>query len=451
MTEFRKRVGIVGGGLLGMTLAHRMAAQGVQASIIEAAPQPGGLASSQTIGGARWDRFYHVILLSDRDLLALLEELGLGNRLRWGYTRSGFYTDGVFHSLSSSLDFLTFPPLRLSDKARLAYTILRASRIQDPLPLESETAASWLRRCSGIRTYERLWRPLLRSKLGENAEKASASFIWAIIARMYAARRSGLKREMFGYVDGGYAVILPHFREALLARGVEFVCGQAVAQVSGSPEGASVILADGSSLEFDAVILTVACPQIVGLCPELTLSERARLNSVVYQGIVCPSLLLRRPLRSYYVTSITDEWVPFTAVIEMTALVDRERFGGHSLIYLPRYLSQTSPVWQQSDTEIVDTFVRALLRMYPELRESDVVSWQMARAREVLAISTLNYSRDSLPPNRTSLPNVFIANSAQIAAGTLNVNETVALANRKAAELLPSIHRSSRSPVEAEA
>jgi len=82
------------------------------------------------------------------------------------------------------------------------------------------------------------------------------------------------------------------------------------------------------------------------------------------------------------------------------------------------------------------------------LRESDVVSWQVARAREVLAISTLDYSRDSLPPTRTSIENVFVANSAQISAGTLNVNETVALANRKATELLPLLRPRSRpSPV----
>jgi protoporphyrinogen oxidase len=372
----------------------------------------------------------------------------LGNQLHWGVTRSGFFTDGAFHSLSSSLDFLTFPPLSLWEKCRLAWTILYASRIQDGLPLEQETAAAWLTRLSGPGTYQRLWRPLLRSKLGENAERASAAFIWAIIARMYAARRSGLKREMFGYVDGGYATILPRLREVLTQGGVNFICGQAVAQVDGSADGARVTLADGSSLEFDAVILTVPCPQVTVLCPELSAGERARFESVVYQGIVCPSLLLRRPLRSYYVTSITDDWVPFTAVIEMTALVDRERFGGHTLVYLPRYLTQTSPMWKQSDLEILDSSIKALLRMYPELRESDVVAWQVARAREVLAVATLNYSRDSLPSTRTSIDNVFVVNSAQIVAGTLNVNETVSLANRKARELLPLLRHSIPSPVE---
>jgi hypothetical protein len=37
----------------------------------------------------------------------------------------------------------------------------------------------------------------------------------------------------------------------------------------------------------------------------------------------------------------------------------------------------------------------------------------------------------------TSLPNVFIVNSAQIVNGTLNVNETVALANQGARRLEP--------------
>jgi protoporphyrinogen oxidase len=407
------------------------------------------LASSQKIGEFHWDRFYHVILLSDRDLLALLEELGLGNRLHWGYTRTGFFTDGKYHSLSSSLDFLTFPPLSLWDKGRLGWTSLQASRIQNPLPLESETAAAWLYRLSGSRTYQRLWRPLLRSKLGENADRASAAFIWAIIARMYAARRSGLKREMFGYVEGGYGTILPRLRQVLIDSGVQFVCGQAVTEVSGHPAGAEIRLADGSSRDFDAVVLTVPCPQVVRLCPALNATERARLESVVYQGIVCPSLLLRRPLQSYYVTNITDEWVPFTAVIEMTALVDRDQFGGKSLVYLPRYLSQNSPIWEQSDTEIVASFIEALIKMNPSLQKTDVVAWQVARAREVLAIPTVNYSRDSLPPSTTSIDNVFVANSAQISAGTLNVNETIGLANRKAAELLPLLRHYSRpGPVE---
>ncbi|MDQ3809068.1 MAG: NAD(P)/FAD-dependent oxidoreductase, partial [Chloroflexota bacterium] len=389
-----------------------------------------------------WDRFYHVTLLSDHNLRGLLDELGLSDQLRWGHTRTGFYTDGTLYSLSTSLEFLTFPPLSLIDKARLAATILYASRLTDWRRLEGIPVAEWLRRLSGQRTFERIWLPLLKSKLGENYRLASAAFIWAIIARMYAARRSGLKREMFGYVEGGYDTVLRRLRSYLEHRGIEILCGRPAAEIQNTADAADVYLVDGVTRTFDKVVVTVPCARIPALCPQLTSDERSRLAGVVYQGIACASLLLRKPLAGFYVTNITDSWVPFTAVIEMTALVDRSRFGGNTLIYLPRYLTQDDPFWQRSDDEIRTEFLAALERMYPHFRREDVLAFHVARVKEVLAVSTLHYSDTWLPPLRTSLENVFVVNSAQIANGTLNVNETIGLANAKAAELAPLLKAS---------
>jgi protoporphyrinogen oxidase len=430
-----------------MTLALRLRQAGHEVTLFEGAGQVGGLAAPQELGGFVWDRFYHVVLLSDRNLRALLAELGLADRLQWGTTRTGFYTDGELHSLSSSLEFLTFPPLGIVDKVRLALTILYASRVTDYRRLEGIAVADWLGRLGGRRTLERIWLPLLRSKLGENYRLASASFIWATIARLYGARRSGLKREMFGYVDGGYATVLTQLRERLHALGVEVVCGVPVAEVRETGAGAELRLASGATRAFDAAAVTVPVPRVAALCPQLSAAERERLARVVYQGIVCPSLLLRRPLADFYVTNITDPWVPFTAVIEMTALVDRAQFGGNSLVYLPRYLPQDDPFWAKPDAEIRAEFITALERMYPEFRRDDVLAFQVARAREVMAVTTLHYSERALPPLRTSLPHVFLVNSAQIAAGTLNVNETVGLANTQAAALARHLRAGGRPVV----
>ena len=136
-------IGIVGGGVLGLTLALRLRDQGHTVTVLEGATQAGGLAAPQSIGGVTWDRFYHVILMSDRHLRGLLAELGLDDQLRWGTTRTGFYTDGRMYSLSTSLDFLRFPPLSLIDKARLAATILYASRIEDGRALELIPVTEW--------------------------------------------------------------------------------------------------------------------------------------------------------------------------------------------------------------------------------------------------------------------------------------------------------------------
>ena len=88
--------------------------------------------------------------------------------------------------------------------------------------LDTVTAAT------GFALYELARNPLLRAKLGENYQAASAAFIWAIIARMYAARRTGLKKEKFGYVRGGYARILDRFADVLRREEVLIKLGQPV-------------------------------------------------------------------------------------------------------------------------------------------------------------------------------------------------------------------------------
>jgi len=423
--------------VLGLTLALGLRARGYRVTVLEGAAAPGGLAAPAEIGGFTWDRFYHVIAPGDEQLLRLLDQLGLTDAVRWGTTRTGFFTDDRFYSMSSSWEFLRFPPLSLVDKARLGLTILHASRIEDGRPLEEVAAVDWLRRWSGRNTLNRIWLPLLKAKLGENYRRASAAFIWAIVARMYAARRKGQKREQFGYVDGGYDRVLRRLRERLEEQGVALTCGAAVTGVQSNGTGPRLTLAGGEERAFDQVILTIPATKIPQLCPDLTRAETSRLERVVYQGIVCASLLLKRPLSGFYVTNITESWVPFTAVIETTALVDRDRFGGHTLVYLPRYLTQDDAFWRRSDDEVRTEFVAALRRMYPDLRPDDIVAFRISRVREVLALATRGYTREVLPPTRTSLLGVWVVNSAQIANGTLNLNETVSLARRKLDELGP--------------
>ena len=252
---------------------------------------------------------------------------------------------------------------------------------------------------------------------------------------MYAARRSGLKKEMFGYVRGGYARILDRFAAALTENGVELRTSAKVAAIESTGEGARVVLSDGEILTFDRVVCTAAAQIASRLIPALTEAEHERLNGVRYQGIVCASLLLKNPLDRFYVTNITDDWVPFTAVIEMSALADRSQFGGKNLVYLPKYVSPDDPLFAESDDSIRERFLAALERMYPHFKRDEVLAFRVSRVRQVFAVSTLNYSA-SVPPITTSLPGVYLVNSSQIVNGTLNVNETLQLAESAVPALL---------------
>ena len=429
MTRAKEHYAIVGGGMLGLALAWRLSGMGHRVTVLEAADHLGGLADAWRLGDITWDRHYHVTLLSDSYLRAILKELDLDEQMKWVQTRTGFYVDGRLYSLSSSLEFLKFAPLGLIDKFRLGWTIFRASRIKDWKALEQIPVADWLCRLSGRRTFEKIWLPLLKAKLGEAYKETSAAFIWATIARMYAARRTGLKKEMFGYLPGGYARLLERFEERLVERSVAICTNSVVDRVTRQDDGKlQLVLNDGSHDVFDRVIITAPANIAARIAPQLEPEEKSRLNSVKYLGIVCASLRTSQPLGTYYVTNITDDWVPYTGVIEMTALVDPQQFGGRSLIYLPKYAAADDPVFAKSDDEIKQSCLAALARMYPQFRPEDSVqAFRVSRVKQVFALSTLGYSA-RVPPVTTSIPGLSIVTSAQIVNGTLNVNESVRLA-----------------------
>jgi protoporphyrinogen oxidase len=418
---------IVGGGLLGMTLAYRLSQQGQRVTLFEKAPELGGLASPWQLGDIVWDRHYHVTLLSDFCWRKILAELGLDEQMQWVTAKTGVYANGQLYSVSNAIEFLQFPPLRLLDKIRLGVNILYGARIRHWQRLETIPVETWLRQWSGDRTFERFWKPLLRSKLGDDYHQASAAFIWTIIARLYAARRNGLDQDLFGYLPGGYARILDRFQQALVDQGIELRLGQSVSQVASGPTGPTLQLPDQPPQTFDQIIVTTPAPLAAKLCPDLSADERDRLLQVQYQGIVCASALLRQPLAPYYVTNITDEGVPFTGVIDMSNIVPPEQLGGYYLVYLPKYCAAHSPEFSESDAEIQQRFLGSLKQLYPHFSSDHLACFQVSRVPYVFAIPTLNYSKQ-LPPISTSLPGIHILNAAHIVNGTLNVNETVQLA-----------------------
>jgi protoporphyrinogen oxidase len=431
-----KKWGIIGGGIMGMTLAHRLSQSGHQVSLFEAAPNLGGLASPWKMKDVEWDKFYHVILLSDSGTRQMLKEIGLEDKIEWVETKTGFYMGGELYSMSNTIEFLKFPALNLIDKFRLGLTIFAASKIKDWKRLEKIPVTTWLKKWSGKKTFNKIWLPLLRAKLGESYERTSAVFIWATIQRLYGARKSGLKKEMFGYVPGGYKQIIEAYKEKLMAERINIKTNYAAKEVKISSKGKPAIyFADGAIEEFDEVIVTLPSGIAARLCKGLTGPEIEKLKNIEYLGVICVAVLLNQPVSRFYITNITDTSVPFTGVIEMTALVDKKHFNGQSLVYLPKYLSPDDPMFNSSDEEIRSYFIENFKKMYPAIRDENIQFAGVAKAKHVITVAKLNYS-EMLPDIRTSIPGVSIINTSYIKDGTLNVNETIRVAESKLQELL---------------
>lgn len=436
MDNYKESWGIIGGGIMGMTLAMRLAQRGFDVTLFEASGKVGGLAGTIDRAGVTYDKFYHVILMSDISTRKVIREIGLENDLRWVETKTGFFSGGKLYSMSNIIEFLKFPPLSLLDKLQLGLTIVLASFIKDWHRMEGIPVEKWLKRWSGRNVFEKIWLPLLKAKLGDHYKDTSALFIWATIQRMYAARRTGLKKEMFGYIKGGYNVINDAFEQKLAKLGVKLILNSKINLLNRAESGRITIESFGSGeFEFDNVISTLPSDLSVQIAPLLKSEEIQQHKSIKYLGVICPSILLTRSISKFYVTNIIDDWPIFTGIIESTALIDPAEIGNMNLIYLPKYVDPSSNLFDMSDVELQKYFLGSLLRMYPDLLESEIIQWNFASARRVFALPVIDFS-GILPSVVTSLKGYYIINSAQIINGILNINETVQVAESKLEEIL---------------
>lgn len=429
-----KKIGILGGGITGLTAAFYLLREGADVTVIEARPQLGGLATYFDFGPFHWDKFYHCILTSDKPLHQLITDLGLWEEMRWTPTKVGFFTDSRLYSMSSTLEFLKFPPLSLWEKFRLGVGILYTCRIKDGRALEGVPVTSWLKKVFGKANYDKMWGPLLKCKLGSCREEASAAFIWATITRLYSTRDKNAKKECLGYVRGGYRNVFTTLVEKIRALNGKILTGVPVERVS-SANGSVKIKAGASEYEFDQVISTVPSHTFAKLAPELSPNYLRRLQSVKYLGMVCVVLLLKRKLSPFYTMNLTDEDLPFTGVIEMTNLISTEETNGRHLVYLPKYIAPGDPLFDAPDEEVWNHFYKNLKKVVPDLRDDEVEKHFIFRERLVQPLPTLHYS-DIVPSIETGIPGVLLANTTQIINSTLNNNEMVKIAGQAVATVL---------------
>ena len=420
----QKRIGIIGGGIMGLALAQRLAARGLRVTVFERDRQLGGLSTYQDYGPFWWDRFYHVILPSDTHLIRFLHDLGLGDRIRWHPTRTGLYVDERFYSLSNTLELLQFPLVGVVGKLRLAISVLRCAWMRDWKPLEAISVEDWLMKMCGRRTYEKFWKPLLLAKLGEQYTRVSAVFIWTYIKRIFSARNAAAQREQLGYVSGGYRTVIERLENLIRSAGGEVKVGATVKAMHGGADGGIWIDWDEKRDHFDKVICTSPVDILKRLASEGLVQVEPSAGQVEYLGVVCLVLITRRPITPYYVLNIADSRVPFTGVIGMSTIVSTDETAGLYVTYFPKYVLSNDGLLQQCDDAIRRQFFDGLALMFPDVREEDIVSAHIHRAARVQPLQVLHYSR-LVPTVTTGHDDFFVLNTSQFVNSTLNNNEVI--------------------------
>ncbi len=432
------RVAVVGAGFAGLAAAYRLALGGARVSLFERSGQLGGLAMTFPLGDSEIEKYYHHWFTSDRDVLELLGELGIADRLRWISPVMGMFCQGRVHRFTSPIDLLRFRPFSLRAKLRFGLVTLFLQRYPRREPFEGVSAAEWLRRYAGREVYEAVWGPLLRAKFAHNAEAITMAWIWSKMRLRGTSRTRGGNRESLGYLDGGFGVVARRLAEAIRARGGTMHTAEPVRRIRHlGAAGTDRFEVETSRRRerFSAVISTVAPPLLARLAQDLPEAYRRRCEAIEHHAILCTMLLLRRQFSPIYWMNISDPQIPFGGLIEHTNFIPPERYGGRRVLYLSHYVAPDDPTYRLEAAALFARYRPGLVRVQPEFDESWVEKQMQFRDDFAQPIVTVDYHRRLLPLDGP-WPGLYVATLSQVYPEDRGTNYAVRIGSAAARRLL---------------
>lgn len=370
------KVAVVGAGAMGLAAAYYALGAGHTVEVFEADSVAGGMAAHFDFDGLSIERFYHFVCKADQPTFELMDELGIGEAMKWRPTSMGYFLNGEHHPWGDPLSLLRFPHLDPISKFRYGLQMFLSTRRKDWSALETVSAKDWFIAGSGQRAYDVLWRRLFELKFFEYADDISAAWIWTRIKRVGTSRRS-LFQEELGYIEGGSQTLVDALAAAIAERGGQIRLGAPVSEIVS--EGGSVrgVRVDGVVHAFDAVIATMPTPYVSRLVPAFSPEVKSAYDAIKNIGVVCVLLKLKRPVTKHFWLNVSDPRIDIPGLVEFSNL----RPTPDTVVFVPYYMPQTHPKFSRDDEAFVKEAFGYLKIINPEIGDGDLLASRVGRLR----------------------------------------------------------------------
>ncbi|WP_026119522.1 protoporphyrinogen oxidase [Nocardiopsis ganjiahuensis] len=304
---------VIGGGVSGLTAAHRLNGRGVATTVIEAADAPGGKLRASPVAGVSVDAGAEAVLARRPEALDLFAELGLDEQVvHPGPGAAAIYSRGRVRSLPKGQLMGVPGDLRALARSGVlspAGTLRAALDLVWPrTPVRSDVpVAAYVGTRMGHQVVERLVEPLLGGVYAGRADELSLDSTLPQIAPMARRDRSLMSAvhtslsgrgeaptkagPVFASLRGGVASLV----EALAARQKDLRTGTRVQALERLPEGWRVRLegAEGAeALDCDAVLLACPAPEAARLLDSTEPDAARELRGIEYASMALVTFAL---------------------------------------------------------------------------------------------------------------------------------------------------------------
>jgi len=387
-----KRIAVLGAGPMGLAVAYQLARDGHSPVIYEADDRIGGMTASFDFSGQKIERYYHFHCISDHAFLKVLDELGIGAKMRWVKTRMGYWYLNQVQDWGNPVALLKFKGLSLAAKVRYGAHAFLSTKRNDWKPLDDVEATGWIKRWVGDEAYEVLWRRLFEYKFHHFTGNLSAAWIWSRIRRIGRSRYD-LFNEKLGYLEGGSETLLQAMQADILKNGGQINLRTPVQEVLIENGKAAGLLVNGERLTFDQVISTIPIPYIPKVIPGLPNKAMEQFKAKNNIAVVCVIVKLKKALTRNFWLNTNDPDMDIPGIVEYSNL---HPLKDH-IVYVPFYIPQDDPKYRDDNQVFIDKVKRYFVKINPSLQESDFIDAMASRYYYAQPICQPSYM-DSLPP-----------------------------------------------------
>ncbi len=407
------RVGIVGAGVAGLAAAKVLQDRGHDVTLFEGKPEVGGQVVTFPVGGEPLECFYHHIFTNDTTVVRYIEELGLGDKLRWIEPHNGHLVQGRIWPFVTPMDLVKFRAIPFTSRVRLGLAAVWLRRQKDGVKkYEGVTARRWMERAVGKKAFAAFWGPLLRGKFADQADNVGMVWLWNKLYLRFASRKGSGAKESLGYLEGSFKGYYFALAELIEKRGGKILLDCAVDKVVVEDNAVQGIRIDGTLHQFDQVLMTTPNIITTKIAPDLPVEYVAVLDRVRYQWATCLVLSLDRPLSDYYWLSIGDK-LPFVACVEHTNFMPPERYGNNHVVYLSNYASPDHPVLRMNADQVFESYLAGIRVINPNFDPSWVREKWLFKDPGGQPVITTHYS-GSIPDMRTGVRGLYLSNTTQV-------------------------------------
>ena len=438
------RIGIIGGGLTGLTTAYELTKETADVTIFEASDRLGGLAAGYDLAGYRMEQAYHFLYKTDEFILALTEELGLDDKLTYHKSSVATYYGDTLYPMESPIDLIRFSPISFFDRIRAGVTVLWLQRERNWRKLSRMTALEWLRKYAGRAVTDVIWEPLLKGKFDRYYDKVTMSWLWGRVLQRVDSRDAKVGGEALGYFKGGFKTVIEALEEPVRAAGTDVRFNSFIDKLSHDAETGEVIvtLKGGEEQRFDRVLATVPSNVLAKMIADYESVDPdyfKKIRSVDYLDAAVLSFCTPQKITDYYWHNINTPNSPFVVFLSFTALIGTEDFDDNHIYYIGDYIPPEHEYMSMPEEELKAYWYAELKKMFPDFDPSQIIDDGLFRMRNAQHIVDIGFEENKLVPHETPCPGVLMCNFSQIYPMDRGTNYAVRDGVRMAKMLMESL------------